>query len=166
MWLRRTFFAWLIPAAFVLPAWLLIGWAVFDAGALGFLWVLFLAIPSVLVGQLAFALLVRARGTVRASRAVSWADVAGFALWHALTIALGFFNAASWVALLIFAIVAGLGLFWFLLWELVREARPGRVVLRTTVSGVGYVPPQPPRTAAGTAPEVFVVTERPAPPRA
>ena len=47
MWLRRAFFGWLIPAAFVLPLWLLIGWAVFNAGGWAFLWVLFLAIPGV-----------------------------------------------------------------------------------------------------------------------
>ncbi len=39
MWLRRAFFGWLIPAAFVLPLWLLVGWGVFDAGGWGLLWV-------------------------------------------------------------------------------------------------------------------------------
>ena len=29
MWLRQAFFRWLIPAAFLLPLWLLIGWIVF-----------------------------------------------------------------------------------------------------------------------------------------
>ena len=28
MWLRQAFFRWLIPAAFLLPLWLLIGWIV------------------------------------------------------------------------------------------------------------------------------------------
>lgn len=165
MWLRRAFYLWLIPGAFVLPLWLLIGWSVFNAGALGFLWVLFIAIPSVFVGQLVFTLLVRARGTVRASRAVSWPDVAGFTVWNGLTIALGFFDRVAWVPLLVTAIVAGLALFWFLLWELVREARPGRVVLHTT-AGVGYLPPEPPRPEAQRGPEVVVIAERPAPPRA
>jgi hypothetical protein len=66
MWLRRAFFGWLIPAAFLLPLWLLIGWAVFNAGGWAFLWVLFLAIPGVFLWQLLLTLLVRARGTVRA----------------------------------------------------------------------------------------------------
>ena len=159
MWLRRAFFGWLIPAAFVLPLWLLIGWGVFNAGGWGLLWVLFIAIPSVFVGQLVFTLLVRARGTVRATRAVSWGDVLGFTIWHGLTIALGFFHPASWVALFITAIVAGLGLFWFLLWELIREARPPRVLLHAT-DGTAYIPPARPDGERAEA-EVFVVTERP-----
>src|SRR5690349_9998248 len=49
MWLRRAFYGWLFPAAFLLPLWLLIGWAVFNAGGWAFLWVLFLAIPAVFI---------------------------------------------------------------------------------------------------------------------
>ncbi|MFV0320235.1 MAG: MFS transporter permease [Microbacterium sp.] len=124
MWLRRAFFVWLIPSAFLLPLWLLIGWGVFNAQALGLLWVLLIAIPSVFVGQLLFTLLVRARGMVRATRAVSWTDALGFTVWQGLTVALGFFDPASWVALFITAILAGLAMFWYLLWALVREARP------------------------------------------
>jgi len=164
MWLRRVFFHWLIPAAFVLPLWLLVGWGVFNAGGWAFLWVLFIAIPSVFVGQLVFTLLVRARGTVRATRAVSWGDVLGLTIWHGLTIALGFFARASWVPLLITAIVAGLALFWFLLWELVKEARPGRIVLRTT-DGTAYLPPERPGAEAPVDGDVIVIAERPAPPR-
>jgi len=168
MWLRRAFFGWLIPAAFVLPLWLLIGWSVFDAGGWAFLWVLFIAIPSVFVGQLVFTLLVRARGTVRTGRAVSWGDVLGFTVWHGLTIALGFFAQVGWVPLLVVAIIAGVALFWFLLWELVKEARPGRIVLRTS-GGMGYIPPRAPGEGRGPRPsadpDVIVVTERPAPPR-
>lgn len=164
MWLRRAFYGWLIPAAFLLPLWLLVGWGVFNAGGWAFLWVLFIAIPSVFVGQLVFTLLVRARGTVRSTRAVSWGDVLGFTVWHGLTIALGFFAQVSWVPLLITAIVAGLGLFWFLLWELVKEARPGRVVLHAS-DGTGYLPPEPPRAARVADPDVIVITERAAPPR-
>jgi hypothetical protein len=165
MWLRRAFYAWLIPSAFVLPLWLIIGWGVFNAGGWAFLWVLFIAIPSVFIGQLVFTLLVRARGTVRATRAVSWGDVLGFTIWHGLTIALGFFSQVSWVPLLITAIIAGLGMFWFLLWELLKEARPDRIVLRTS-TGMGYLPAEaPPRASAPADPEVVVIAERSAPPR-
>lgn len=165
MWLRRAFYVWLIPSAFVLPLWLIVGWGVFNAGGWAFLWVLFIAIPSVFIGQLVFTLLVRARGTVRATRAVSWGDVLGFTIWHGLTIALGLFSQVSWVPLLITAIVAGLGMFWFLLWELIKEAQPGRIVLRTS-TGMGYLPPEAPTRASAPAdPEVVVITERSAPPR-
>ncbi|WP_232711612.1 MFS transporter permease [Microbacterium lacus] len=141
MWLRRAFFHWLIPAAFLLPIWLLVGWGVFQGGAGPFLWVLFIAVPSVFLGQLLLTLLVRARPTVRAQRAVSWWDVAGFALWHALTIAVGFFG--PWFApLLVGAIIVAVALFWLSLWQLWSEARSGtgRVVLRYSTASGGVTP--------------------------
>lgn len=159
MWLRRAFFGWLIPAAFVLPLWMLVGWIVFNAGGWALLWVLFIAIPGVFVWQLVLTLLVRARGTVRAERAVSWWDVLGFSVWHALLISLGFFNPTWWAPVLVVAVLVGLAVFWLALWQLWSEARPSRILLRTT-EGVAYLPPTMPQAAAD-APEVVVVTERP-----
>ena len=161
MWLRRAFFGWLIPAAFVLPLWMLVGWGVFDAGGWAFVWVLFLAIPGVLVWQLLLTLLVRARGTVRAERAVSWWDVLGLGVWHALVVSLGFFASAWWAPTLVVTVLAGIGVFWLSLWQLWREARPSRIVLRTA-EGVGYVPPAARRPAASPR-DVIVVTERQSP---
>jgi hypothetical protein len=159
MWLRRAFFRWLIPAAFVLPAWLFVGWGVFNAGAWAFLWVLFIAIPSVLVGQLLLALLVRARPTVRESRAVSWLDVAGFAVWHLLTISLGFFRESWWAPVMVLTIFVGVALLWLTLWQLWREAKPGRAIFRAA-DGTGYIPPMRPRPAGPQGEhEVIVITE-------
>jgi hypothetical protein len=161
MVLRRAFFHWLIPAAFVLPLWLLVGWGVFNAGGWAFLWVLLIAIPSVFLGQLILSLLVRARGTVRAQRAVSWWDVAGFTVWHALTISLGFFAQTWWAGVMVLTVFVGVGLFWLELWQLWREARPTRVLLRTA-EGVGYIPPPPAAAQDGThggRHEVIVITE-------
>lgn len=162
MWLRRAFFWWLFPAAFILPLWLLVGWGVFQAGGWAFVWVIFIAIPSVFIGQLVLTLLVRARGTVRVQRAVSWWDVAGFGLWHALTIACGFFNPAWFWAVLVGAIVVGLALFWLTLWQLWSEAKPGAVILRTTgPEHAAYIPaPTPPRQSAAEH-DVIIITERP-----
>ncbi|SDH16695.1 hypothetical protein SAMN04489810_2285 [Microbacterium pygmaeum] len=161
--MRRAFFVWLIPAAFLLPLWLLVGWGVFNAGGWAFLWVLLIAIPSVFIGQLVLTLLVRARGTVRAERAVSWWDVLGFSVWHLLTISLGFFNQAWWAPAMVVTVIVGLALFWLELWQLWREARPSALLLRTT-QGLGYIP----APAEGPAPEaaqserdVIVITERP-----
>lgn len=165
MWIRKAFFRWLIPAAFLLPLWLFIGWGVFSAGGWAFVWMFFLAIPSVFVGQLALALLVRARGSVRAERAVSWWDVAGFGVWNALTIALGFYGQAWWAAVFVLTVLVGVGLFWSTLWQLWREARPSAVLLRAT-DGTAYIPP-PAESASragggrGPAPEVIVVRESP-----
>ncbi|WP_214443639.1 hypothetical protein, partial [Mycobacterium tuberculosis] len=108
MWIRQAFFRWLLPSAFILPLWLLIGWAVFQGGW-SILWVLLIAMPSVFVGQLLLTLLTRSRPSVRAERAVSWADVGGFGLWHALTIAVGFFIDGAFGWLLAAAIVVGIG---------------------------------------------------------
>jgi hypothetical protein len=159
MWLRRAFFGWLIPAAFLLPLWLFIGWGVFDAGGWAFLWVLFLAIPSVFLGQLILTLLVRSRASVRAARAVSWWDVLGFTVWHCLTISLGFFNQAWWAPVFILTMFVGVGMIWLETWQLLREARSSaRVVLRTA-EGVAYMPPQqtpPPRRPE----DVIVITEK------
>ena len=161
MWLRRAFFAWLIPSAFVLPLWLLVGWGVAGAGGWAFLWVLFLAIPGVLIWQLILTLLVRARGTVRAHRAVSWWDVLGFAIWHALVIALGFFDPAWWAPVMVLAVLVGVGMFWLELWQLWREARPSTILLRPS-EGVAYIPPQEPasRATVDAESEVFVITEK------
>jgi hypothetical protein len=167
MWLRRAFYGWLIPAAFLLPLWLLVGWAVFRAGGWAFLWVLFLAIPAVFIGQLILTLLVRARGTVRAQRAVSWWDVLGFGTWHVLIISLGLFNQAWWATAMITTILVGVGLFWLTLWQLWREAQPSRMVMYTT-EGLAYLPPDPVAHSASaegassthSPADVFVIAEK------
>jgi hypothetical protein len=158
MWLRRAFYGWLIPAAFVVPLWLLVGWGVFNAGGWAFLWVLFLAIPGVFLWELLLTLLVRARGTVRAHRAVSWWDVLGFTVWHLLVISLGFYNPAWWAPMLVVAILVGVGLFWLELWQLWSEAKPSRIVLRTT-EGMAYITPAAPRLAEDPQ-DVIVITEK------
>lgn len=158
MWLREAFFRWLIPAAFVLPLWLLIGWGVFSGGGWAFLF-LFIGIPSVFVGQLLLTLLVRARPSVRVSRAVSWWDVAGFGLWHALTIAVGFYP--SWFApALTLAIIVGIGVVWSSLWQLWREAGTAGGIRVVTTSW--RTPVVDESADAHTAdPEVFVIREKP-----
>jgi hypothetical protein len=158
MLVRRVFFGWMLPAAVVLPLWLLVGWAVTGAGAWAFLWVLFLAIPGVIVWQLLITLLVRARGTVRAHRAVSWQDVLGLALWHGLVIALGFFSQDWWGATFVIAILAGLGLFWSTLWQLWREARPTGLLRTADIRG--YMTVSGPRAQPTPPQEIIVVSER------
>lgn len=142
MWLRQRFFDWLMPSALVLPLWLLVGWLVFDGGGWALLWVLFLAVPAVLVGQLVLALLVRARARVRSERAVSWWDVLGFAVWHALVVSLGFFQASWWALAMVAAVLVAISLFWLELWQLWRGAQTVRTLLRTS-GGAGYLPPDP-----------------------
>ncbi len=134
MVLRRAFFRWLLPAAFVLPLWMIVGWAIFGRSGWGLLWVLIMAVPSVFVGQLLLTLLTRSRPSVRAERAVSWWDVAGFTAWHGLTIAVGCFIDGAFPWLLTGAIVAVLALFWLQLWQLWNEARGTGIRMRETIT--------------------------------
>lgn len=125
MWLRRAFYRWLFPAVLVLPLWLLVGWGVFQAGGWAFLWVLFVAIPSVGIAQLLLSLLVRGRPSVVANRAVSWWDVAGFGVWHALTIAVGFYSERWFGAALAAAIAAALVVLWLSIRQFRQEIAGG-----------------------------------------
>jgi len=158
MWLRQAFFRWLLPAAFVLPLWIFIGWAVFGQSAWALLWVLLMAMPAVFAGQLVLTLLTRSRPSVRAERALSWWDVAGFAVWHVLTIAVGLFLDDGFGWLLTGAIIAALGLFWLQLWQLWNEARGTGLRIRETVSW--RTTPRMDQPSAPADPDVIVLEER------
>ncbi|MFT3799310.1 MFS transporter permease [Microbacterium sp.] len=164
MWLRRAFYRWLIPAAFVLPLWLVIGWIVFGASAWALLWV-FISAPIVLAWQLILTLLVRARGTVRASGTVSWMDIGVIGVWHLLIVGLGTFGDGWWWLTLLATVLVGFTGLWTSLWQLWREAKPSPIVLRTP-DGVGYVPAPAPRAPRGSTDDVIVIHERTPPPAA
>ncbi|QIM16489.1 MFS transporter permease [Leucobacter insecticola] len=154
MWLRRAMYLWLFPAAFVLPMWLLIGWGVFGAGGWVFLWVLFVAIPSVFLGQLLMAFLVRSRPSVRRDRALSWPDVAGFAVWHVLVILVGCYVETWFPLALTAAIVSAALLLWSSLRQLRREAAAvmsGGFAEAEFTQSTGFVKPG----------EVLIVTDAP-----
>lgn len=158
MWLRQTFFRWLIPAAFVLPLWLVVGWIVFGASPWALLWVL-LSAPIVFVWQLVLALLVRARGTVRAERAVSWTDAGLIGAWHVLVIALGVFDGRWWWPVLAVTVIVGVVALSSSLRQLWHETGPRVSILRTP-AGVGYVaPPRQPPTSGSSAEEIIVIRE-------
>lgn len=156
MALRSGFYRWLIPAAFLLPLWLFVGWIISGASALSLLWVL-LSAPIVLVGQLILTLLVRARGTARAERAVSWTDLGVIGAWHVLVVSLGFFGLSWWWPLFALTVAVGIAALWVVLAQLWREARPSGILLRTR-DGVGYVAAPRPESPARDA-EVIVVHE-------
>lgn len=162
MLLRRAFYLWLVPAAFVLPLWLLVGWFVFDASGWALVWVLILGIPAVFIGQLTTSLLVRARGTVRSSGAVSWWDVLVFGIWHALTIAAGFYPRGFFALLVVAATVALGAVFWVTLRQLFGEARPGAFVQRAA-NGTLYVPTADADDVrrSPASPSVIVIDESP-----
>ncbi|CAH0161588.1 hypothetical protein SRABI121_01513 [Microbacterium sp. Bi121] len=150
----------MFPAVVVLPLWLLVGWGIFNAGGWAFLWVLFIAIPSVFIGQLVLTLLQRARPSARETRAASWWDVLGFGVWHLLTIAVGCYPQTWFPLLLTGAIVVALALVWLMLRQLWGEA--------TTAGGVRFpsaVTPDATTSAPRAAPvdgDVFIIREKPA----
>ena len=158
MVLRRLFFRWLLPAALVLPAWMLVGWAVFGRSGWGLLWVLLMAIPGVLVTQLVLTLLTRSRPSVRAERAVSWLDVAGFGVWHALTVSVGFFIEGAFPWLLTMAILVAVVLVWTQLWQLWNEARGAGARLRETITW-SRIDQQSTTAATPGEPDVIVIEE-------
>ncbi|MFT4051755.1 MAG: MFS transporter permease [Microbacterium sp.] len=158
MALRRGFYLWLIPAAFVLPLWLYVGWIISGASALSLVWVL-VSTPIVFVGQLVLTLLVRARGTARAERAVSWTDVGLIGGWNALIVMLGFFSNPWWWSLFAVTVAVGVGALWGVFAQLWREAKPVGG-LRHTPAGMGYVPAEAPRQTARADAEVFIVQEK------
>ena len=162
MWLRQAFFRWLIPAAFLLPLWLLIGWIVFGANPWALLWVIVSA-PIVLVWQVILTLLIRARGTVRAGRAVSWTDLGVVGAWHVLVIALGVFDGRWWWPVFALTIAVGIAAMWTSLSQLWREAKPTPVLLRTP-DGVGYVPAPRPDAPRVVDEGIVIIREKTPPP--
>lgn len=157
MVLRRAFFHWLLPSAFLLPLWMVVGWAIFGQSGWALLWVLLIAVPSLFIGQLVLTLLTRSRPSVRAERAVSWWDVLGFAVWHGLTIAVACFIDGAFPWLLTGAIVAALGLFWLQLWQLWNEARGSGARIRETITWSSMSRSD---QASSYDSEVFIVEER------
>lgn len=162
MVLRRLFFRWMFPAAFVLPLWLFVGWIVFSGGSGWALLWLFVAIPAVFVSQLLLSLLVRARVSVRESRAVSWRDAIGIGLWHLVIVALGLFDSRVFFPLLVLSIAGALVLFWSSLAQVWNEARGAVTVLHAT-DGTAYVPAPQERAQQRPQPrvdgDVIVVSE-------
>jgi len=160
MVLRRVFFRWLFPAAFVLPLWLFVGWIVFSGGSGWALLWLFVAVPAVFVSQLLLTLLVRARASVRAVRAVSWGDVLAFGLWHLVIVGLGFFDGRTFFPLVVLSFVGALAVFWSGLAQVWREAR-GSIAVLHAQDGTAYTPPTRERTQPPEKRDVIVVTESP-----
>lgn len=159
MMIRQAFFRWLLPAAFLLPLWMVVGWAIFGDSGWSLLWVLLMAAPSVFVTQLVLTLLTRSRPSVRAERALSWWDVTGFTVWHALTITVGFFAEGVFGWVLTGAIIAAVGLLWLQLWQLWNESRVSGARLRETISW-STVTSSGSATRAQTEPDVIIVEEK------
>jgi hypothetical protein len=120
MLVRRAFFYWQFAAAVVLPAWILLGWALW--GQKGEFVGLAIATPFLVLALLAVAGLTYARKSVRSTRTVSWLDVGIAGVWHAVVIGAGFFGPATG-ALAALSLALGIAAFWSVAWQLVTETR-------------------------------------------
>lgn len=119
MLIRRAFLRWLVAAAVVLPIWLAVGWAIFGGGGWGTLG-LVITVPVAFIGLGIIALLVWARPTVRAERAVSWTDVGVIGAWHLSIIGIGFYGASA-AMFGVLAILLAIAAFWAAIWQLVSD---------------------------------------------
>lgn len=120
MYVRRALFYWQFIAAIVLPAWILIARGIFGTSE-GWDFVFYIVVcPILAAAMLAVAGVTSARKSVRATRAVSWPDVAALAAWHAAIIAYGFVDSSLLAALIV---IIGIGFFWFAMWQLFTETR-------------------------------------------
>ncbi|WP_394552370.1 hypothetical protein ACDF64_16095 [Agromyces sp. MMS24-JH15] len=160
MVIRRGFLRWLFPAAVVLPIWLVVGWAVYGSGGWTTLGLL-ITIPSNFLALLVIALMVQARPSVRAERAVSWLDVGVIGLWHLLIVAAGFYGSSA-VLFGVLALVAAVAAFWTSLWQLVTD---GAKRMQATMAEYERLAGQGPADAPGKPPsddgdgDVFIIHE-------
>ncbi len=139
MVVRRAFFYWQLAAVVVLPAWLLIGWAIW--GTAGDFASIAIATPFLVLALLGVAGVTFARKSVRTKKAVSWLDVAAAGVWHAFVIATGFFGPGT-AAFAALSVAAGILAFWAAVWQLVDETRKRVKQVFETVQR-GAVPYQP-----------------------
>lgn len=119
MLFRRLFLRWVFVAPVVMPLWTVIGWAIFGSGGWSTLGLL-ITVPAEFLALLVIALIVNARPTVRAERAVSWTDVWVLGGWHLLLIASGCYGGTS-VLFGMLALLAAVVAFWASIWQLVRD---------------------------------------------
>ena len=119
MLIRRAFLRWLVAAVVVLPVWLGIGWAIYGGGGWGTLG-LIITVPVAFISLGIIALLVWARPTVRAERAVSWTDVGVVGAWHLSIIGIGFYGAGA-TLFSVLAILLAIAAFWSSIWQLVSD---------------------------------------------
>jgi len=119
MLIRQAFLRWLVAAVVVLPVWLGVGWAIFGGGGWGTLG-LIITVPVAFLSLGIIALLVWARPTVRAERAVSWTDIGVVGAWHLSIIGIGFYGAGATI-FSVLAILLAIAAFWSSIWQLVSD---------------------------------------------
>ncbi len=120
MLLRRAFYFAQVPAAIILPTWILIARGML-ADDIGWEFLVYLiACPILSVAMLAVAGLTLARRSVREQRQVSWIDVALLAGWYLVLAVYGLFAQPVLAALIV---LGGIAAFWFAIGQLFTDTR-------------------------------------------
>jgi hypothetical protein len=162
--IRRAFYSVLFPAAVLLPAWLLVGSAVFGGGGWQTLGTLLAGI-ALFVALAAICGVVFARPGVRASRAVSWIDVGILTVISASAITVGFDTAATTAATVVL-IISVIGGFWAAVWQFYTEARRrvqdvfASFEVPPAAPGTGFRPNQVPAGIRNDGEYVVIETSR------
>jgi hypothetical protein len=155
---RRVVYRLIFPMAVVLPVWVLIGRGIIADG-IGWQFVAYLFISPVLfVALMAIGGIVVARPDVRATKAVSWWDVALLGTLWLVLIASGFFAVP---ALAVAAVLLVLGGFWLVVWEFFAETRRRFQQFSAEMqAAAAQVPGQRPQQQPLDVGEVIVVTSQ------
>ena len=120
MLLRRALYWVQFGMAIALPVWVLVSRGIVADGV-GWQLVIYLVLAPVLFFALAVLVaLTVARKRVRETRAVSWRDAVGLLITWAAIVTYGLFALPLLAVIVVLAVV---GLFWLVTWELVTETR-------------------------------------------
>jgi len=140
-------------AAIVLPTWILISRGLFDDGIGWELLVYLLVCPALSVVMFVIAGIISLRGSVRATRAVSWLDAGLLTGWYLSMISYGLW-ASGWLATLI--VLFAIALFWAAIWQFFTEARSR---FRGLVAGFeeAAAPRHPSGSDPQQAPQVIII---------
>ena len=147
--LRRAMHRWQPLAVVVLPAWLLVGWAAFGSGG----WELLLVVIA--AGALGLALLVglglvRARRSVRGSRALSVADAVALGVLTVAVLGTGTYSVVStWCA--VAAVLALVALLVLAVRQLLLETRQRMQEVISVIERDAQ--PRPPEWKAAEGPD-------------
>jgi hypothetical protein len=136
MWFRRAILKATIPAAIVLPLWILVMQGIVAGPSAGTYLALVIVCPVLFVAMIVIAVLLRVRKSTRTSGALTWRDATVAVVFWLALVASGLF---SFPALAVLDVVLLVGVFWLSAWELLDESRTR---LKTFVDAMTVVPSQ------------------------
>ena len=154
MLLRRSLYYAQFAMAIIMPTWVLVSRGILADGVGAELIVYLVVCPILTIAMVVMATTIAARGSVGAAKALSWRDVA---LQSTTWLALFVYGLFAYPLLAVAVVLLVIGGFWFVLVELLREAK-------TWVTGMLDVPAANPRSnieGPTSGPNVIVIPPQP-----